>query len=72
MFFRLKPKKMHIKLNGKKNSKHSAFVHFFLHAGLICQCCSIYEILMIKLSKATILSLVYVGKKLFLIPKNNI
>jgi hypothetical protein len=72
MFFRLKPEKMHIKLNGTTNSKYLTFVRFFLHAGLICQYCSICEILKTKISKANILTLVYVKNKVFLIPKKNI
>jgi hypothetical protein len=70
MFLRLKPENIHKKLNGKKNSKYLTFVHFFVHAGLFCQCRSICEILKIKISKATILPLFYVGKELLLIPKN--
>lgn len=71
MFFRLKPEKIHLKLNGNRNSKYLTFVHIFLHASLICRFCSIFKILKIKICKATILPLVYVGNRLFLILKNN-
>ena len=65
-FFRLKPGKMHIKLNGKKNSKYLTFLHFFLRAGLICQCCSICEILKTKISKANMLPQFMWATKCFL------